>query len=32
MFREEEIDVETNSLVRWLNLTRDKMKKEKKRK
>lgn len=28
MFREEEIDVETNSLVRWLNLTRDKMKKE----
>lgn len=28
MFREEEIDVETNCLVRWLNLTRDKMKKE----
>ncbi|XP_022788822.1 BTB and MATH domain-containing protein 36-like [Stylophora pistillata] len=30
MFREEdeEVDVETNRLVRWLNLTRDKMKKE----
>lgn len=28
MFREEEIDVETNFLVTWLNLTRDKMKKE----